>query len=252
MKLYHGTGVYNLDSFIREGIKLKHRNDFKRPSFCASLSLKEAEFFALRKTPANDLKKTGVVLEFETKGMVEGESEDFIRYRDRVLRDEQEIVIFNPKKLVLVAYHRFTSEGWKREELEGEVAKRLYRGKPYRMVCKRCGWCCLAQGLFVRFCGKSVIDPNTHVCRFLGFERADGKIIAGCKIWNDPKRPSKCKKFYCQDCVEILDNGKWIPLLEWTKGVLPINSEIFFYPKLTTPNWTELRDNAIKRMEVAV
>lgn len=112
LRLYHGTGIYNLDSFIREGIKLEHRNGFRRPSFCTSLSLKEAGFFALRKTPASDLSKTGVVLEFEAKEMVEGE--DFIHYRDRVLRDEQEVVVFNPKKLVLVAYYIFSHRGWER------------------------------------------------------------------------------------------------------------------------------------------
>ena len=90
----------------------KHRNGFKRPSFCASLSLREAEFFALRKTPANDLRNTGIVLEFESEGMIEGE--DYLHYRDRALRDEQEVVVFSPKKLALVAYHRLTLSGWER------------------------------------------------------------------------------------------------------------------------------------------
>ena len=115
MILYHGTGIDNLDCFIREGIELKQRRDFRRPSFCASLSLKEAGFFALRKTPANDLRKTGVVLEFEAEGMLEGR--DFIRYSDGALRDEREVVIFSHEKLVLVACHHLTPQGWKREEI---------------------------------------------------------------------------------------------------------------------------------------
>lgn len=113
-KLYHGTAAYNLDSFVRGGVKLRHRNGFKRPSFCASLSLEEAGLFALRKTPANDLTKTGIVLEFEAGRMVEGV--DFIHYQDRVLRDEQEVVIFTPKKLSLVAFYVFTDLGWQRRD----------------------------------------------------------------------------------------------------------------------------------------
>lgn len=114
MKLYHGTANYNLNSFLRKGIKLYPHHHFKKPSLCTSLSLKEAGYFALRRTPANDITKTGIVLEFEADGMIEGKNMDFIYYNDHVLRNELEVVIFNTKKLILVAYYCWTVRGWER------------------------------------------------------------------------------------------------------------------------------------------
>jgi len=116
MKLYHGTGRFNLQSFVNEGVKLWPRAGFKRRSFCCSLSFREATYFALRKTPISDMTQTGVVLEFDAEGMVEGE--DYIPYQDRQAlsmgRDEQEIVVFSAAKLELVAYHDYQDGRWAR------------------------------------------------------------------------------------------------------------------------------------------
>ena len=113
-----------------------------------------------------------------------------------------------------------------------------------RNLCRRCGWCCIAQSLFVRYRGRKVIDKDTMICRFLKFENVEGEALAKCEFFDDPKRPSKCKRFYCQDCVEIFHDGKWGSLMELTDGVMPIYPypNLRFYPKLTTSKWLEVRD----------
>lgn len=117
MVCYHGTANYNLESFISQGIVPRHRQGHRRKSFCASLSVDEGMFFALRKTPANDLLQTGIVLEFQGN-LVEGR--DYILYQDTgMLRDEREVRIFNTEKLYLVAYWDF-KHTWERISIGGE------------------------------------------------------------------------------------------------------------------------------------
>ncbi len=116
MILFHGTGNYNLDSFLKEGIRLYVRHDHNRPVFCTSLSFKEAAFFALRKTPIDDkeFKNCGVVLEFELSKKA-NEGIDYALYKDcRAIRDEKEVVIYSKKSVKLVAVHKFVNDSWER------------------------------------------------------------------------------------------------------------------------------------------
>lgn len=75
-------------------------------------------FFALRKTPANDLNKTGIVIEFECLNMVY--KEDYERVKDlRAIRNEREVAIYNTDKMTVTAFWHFEN-GWKREILKPE------------------------------------------------------------------------------------------------------------------------------------
>ena len=111
--VYHGTASYELDSFLSSKPRIRLHRHIQRECFCTSKKLEEAAFFALRKTPANDLNKTGIVIEFECKDMVY--KKDYERVKDsRAIRNEREIAVYNTDKMIVIAFWHFEN-GWKRE-----------------------------------------------------------------------------------------------------------------------------------------
>jgi hypothetical protein len=120
MILYHGTADYNLPAFASHEIRKYPRAYIKgfKSAFCTSLQFDEAKYFALRKTPMNDLSRTGVVLEFDGGNLIE--NKDFVFSVDsRAMRDEREASILNTKKLKLVACWKLNhkNQKWEREEV---------------------------------------------------------------------------------------------------------------------------------------
>lgn len=119
MKLFHGTGNYNLNGFIMNGINLHIRRDYDKPSFCTSLSFKEAAYFAFRKTPIYDVKfkNCGIVLEFVSDSRIK-EGRDFAYYVDtKAIRNEREVIIFNRRIIKLIAYWKYENDNWERISL---------------------------------------------------------------------------------------------------------------------------------------
>ncbi len=103
MILYHGTAEYNLESFLRIGVKPSKRND-GNPCICMSTCFREATLFALRKTPIINMDSTGIVLEFKA----DHPTLRMKRFKGQgLLRDESEIRVYNPEFLRLVAYWRY-------------------------------------------------------------------------------------------------------------------------------------------------
>ena len=113
--LYHGTAANYLDSFIKTKPHLSTYRHLRRKAFCTSRSKLEAARFALRSTPANDPTKPGIILEFDSSKLNQTEWADA---QDRSLFDEQEVAVFDVKKLKLTAVHALTDEGWQRTPLE--------------------------------------------------------------------------------------------------------------------------------------
>lgn len=109
MKLYHGTAAYNEEIILNNGLKKSpHKGIF---CACCSLSFQEASFFALRKTPMSDLRKTGIVIEFEGNLKMG----DYVIVESHgLLRDEQEIAVLNTEQLNPIALWRFQEDGWSR------------------------------------------------------------------------------------------------------------------------------------------
>lgn len=109
MKVYHGTAAYNLESF-QQGVELSPRHH-GRDAFCVSDNFQVAALFALRKTPAIDLSKTGIVIEFNAHLLAGA----WDRYKSHgVLQEEHEIRIYDESQLEFVAYHRYNSGAWDR------------------------------------------------------------------------------------------------------------------------------------------
>ena len=116
LKVYHGTAANYLPSFQKRGpdlLRQRHLND--KRAFCTSKSPVEAERFAIRNTPSNDLTKCGIILEFDASKVAK---KDYCEAKDnRTMFDEKELAFFNVKKLKLIAYHRLEKGGWKRIKL---------------------------------------------------------------------------------------------------------------------------------------
>jgi len=111
-RLFHGTANYSLKSFLDNGVQKRYRSYLDKDAFCTATKFQEAAFFALRKTPINDLTQTGIVLEFQGKNMVK--EIDYTSTEDkRAIRHESEIAIFNTNKIKLIAYWKY-DKGWKR------------------------------------------------------------------------------------------------------------------------------------------
>ncbi len=109
MKLYHGTAAYNEGAILKDGLQTQFHKGVL--CSCCSLSLEEAGFFALRKTPMSDLSKTGIVIEFE--GSLN--TRDYLAVESRgLLRNEQEIAVLDTARLIPVAIWRFGERGWKK------------------------------------------------------------------------------------------------------------------------------------------
>ena len=133
MKIYHGTAEYSLKGFLNSEPKKYIRSylPLREACFSCSTAFEEAAKFALRRTPANDLSKTGIVLEFLVFDNIN--RKEFLYCQDpKSFIDEKEIVIFNVKKIKLVAVHQFKkdtqidiimnkmgypTEDWERQEL---------------------------------------------------------------------------------------------------------------------------------------
>jgi len=112
MRLFHGTATYNRTPIIQQGLR-RYPHHGKIVA-CCSVSLEEAGFFALRKTPISDLSQTGIVIEFEGN-LVQGE---FIEIDSRgLLRNEREIAVLNTEKLQPVAVWKWRRNGWQQEKL---------------------------------------------------------------------------------------------------------------------------------------
>lgn len=111
--LYHGTACYELESFLSKGVEVQPRR-IGKPAFCATTKFQEAAFFALRKTPAIDLSKTGIVLEFDAGRLRPGE---YCEFDDHALRHEYEIRVFDGAGLYLIAYHEYDDGTWRRVDL---------------------------------------------------------------------------------------------------------------------------------------
>lgn len=114
MNVFHGTGHYALDSIMREGLIKRRHSHISKPCACTSLDFRVAQLFAVRKTPSEDFmagKITGIVLEFEVNGRL---GKDYQPVRDlRSLQEEQEIAVFSPRCLRLLAVWRHCQK-WER------------------------------------------------------------------------------------------------------------------------------------------
>lgn len=115
-RIYHGTGSYSLESFLKEGPRKTPRMYLNgKRTFCASLSFDVSAMFAFRKTPAADFlmskfDNTGIVLEFDASKLT---NKDYVMARDsRSLIDEKEVSVIKPERLKLVAYWRYVNNEW--------------------------------------------------------------------------------------------------------------------------------------------
>lgn len=117
MTVYHGTGDYALKPIVAKGLDLRTRAYTKRKCACTTTNFKVADLFAARHTLATDFmegKITGVVLEFLLSGT---EKFDYETVRDYATHQvEDEIAVYNLKRLVLVGIHRYVDGTWIREE----------------------------------------------------------------------------------------------------------------------------------------
>lgn len=117
VKVFHGTGHYALDGIVRQGLKKAKHAHVDKACACTSLDFRIAQLFAIRKTPSDDFiagKISGVVLEFEVDGQL---GRDYLPVRDsRSIQEEQEIAIFSPKCLRLIAVWRHDQQ-WARHPL---------------------------------------------------------------------------------------------------------------------------------------
>jgi len=123
--LYHGTSYYNLESFLTTAPRVGIRSYTRKPSFCTSRSFREASLFAFRKLSIGDFEsrnfdRAGVVLEFDGSRL---SNEDYEDTRDphASLRSEQEVAVFAPKKLELIAFWKFDSVRWIRNLQQKEI-----------------------------------------------------------------------------------------------------------------------------------
>lgn len=109
MILFHGTSTAGITGAIRTR---QYRHAVK-PCFCTSASFKEASLFASRKVTLEEMKqgKYGLVYEFEFSG----KQSDIEKVSDNVMRDEQEVAVFKPSKLKLLAVHSFEGNSWVRK-----------------------------------------------------------------------------------------------------------------------------------------
>jgi ADP-ribose pyrophosphatase YjhB (NUDIX family) len=122
LTLYHGTGNSNVDGFLKEPPRPRHRSYLpkkysKRPCFCTTKSWRVAGMFAFRKSTCDEFKagKCGVILEFELDDPTEGM--DYINARDhRCMQDEKEVVVFNVRKLTLISIWENHGGEWKRSQ----------------------------------------------------------------------------------------------------------------------------------------
>jgi hypothetical protein len=118
IRVFHGTGYYALDAIIRQGLKTAKHGHVAKACACTSLDFDIAQLFAVRRTPSDDFiagKISGVVLEFEVNGLLD---RDYSPVRDsHSLQEEQEIAIFSPKCLRLVAVWRHDLK-WARHLLD--------------------------------------------------------------------------------------------------------------------------------------
>lgn len=129
MIVYHGTGRYNVESFLEESPKTYPRDYLRgRAAFSTSLDFEIAALFALRRSPPSVLRgdehEMGVVLEYEVvKSSKEGK--DWVPAAQAgVLQDEQEIAILNPKVLKLRAVWFIERGEWTRRSLKEARALR--------------------------------------------------------------------------------------------------------------------------------
>lgn len=164
MKVFHGTAQYNLTVFLTGPPKTQfysHIPPNGRYAFCTSLSFEEAALFALRKTPVSDLRKIGIVLEFDLNKAKE--KKDYLQVKKtHAIRDEQEIAVFNTKKLKLIAFWEFKQGKWKRDELKDkEEKKEIFEFTHQDLVIMGAYWLRKAQ--------YDIVDWESQICTSYSF-----------------------------------------------------------------------------------
>lgn len=112
--VYHGTGGYALDGFLKNPPEKRRRSYVRKPCFCTTHAFSVAATFASRKSSFDDFRNgvvSGVVLEFELTGR---DGVDYAAADGGALQDEREIAVFNINRLRLVAVWRHDESGWQR------------------------------------------------------------------------------------------------------------------------------------------
>ncbi len=118
MIVFHGTGHYAFEAISQRGLLKRHHSHVPKPCACTSLDIEIAKLFAVRKSTAEDFmagKLSGIVLEFELSGRV---GRDYLPVCDyRSLQTENEIAVFSPRRLQLLAVWRHEQD-WQRHSLK--------------------------------------------------------------------------------------------------------------------------------------
>lgn len=120
MIVYHGTGRYNLDGFLRGKPRVVPRLYLKgKAAFSTTENIEIAKLFALRRSPPSvltDERQMGVVLEYQVKEAAQ-QGKDWMPAKDSALQDEREIAVMNPASLMLKAVWYMQGGNWVREAL---------------------------------------------------------------------------------------------------------------------------------------
>lgn len=121
MIVYHGTGRYNLDGFLKSKPRCAPRHYLGgKEAFSTTEDIEIAKLFAYRKSPPaalRDERHVGVVLEYEIKPNAR-KDKDWTPAREMgVLQDEKEVAVLNPGVLVLRAVWYLHKSDWTREAM---------------------------------------------------------------------------------------------------------------------------------------
>lgn len=134
MIVFHGTGRYNLESFLEASPKTYSRDYLRgREAFSTSRDFEVAALFALRRSPPSvlrgDEREMGIVLEYELDGSSR-EGKDWVpAVCPGVLQDEQEIAVLNPKVLKLLAVWYLEQGEWARRPIEAQKSQKKSKKK---------------------------------------------------------------------------------------------------------------------------
>lgn len=110
--VFHGTACNYIDLFRKEGPRVSGQRHLPKWAFCTSTDFKEAERFAIRHTPANDLNKPGIVIEFDASLC---SPKQYKHVKDvATMYDEKEVAFFKTSGLRIVAVWWLRSDGWVR------------------------------------------------------------------------------------------------------------------------------------------
>jgi hypothetical protein len=122
MTVFHGTSFWAGEALMKSIPHVAERSYAKgMKGFSCTSDFHVAEGFGFRQSPQGvlegDYSEGGVVIEYILCPAVEHFT--FLNVKDRQsMRDEKEILVLDPTKLIIQAVHRMTGDGWQRQAVE--------------------------------------------------------------------------------------------------------------------------------------